>query len=56
MYHYSTPDDVTPDFGAWSGRIGWCQDNCKGAWKYKLQGNFVFWDKNDYLMFLLKWS
>lgn len=55
-YWYNTPDNVTPEWGAWSSRVAWCEKNCKGAWKYALQGKFVFWDKNDYLMFLLKWS
>ncbi len=55
-YHYSTPDNLIPEFGAWSQRIDWCDKNCKGAWKYKLKGEFVFFDKDDYLLFLLAWG
>ena len=53
VYWYSTPDDV-PEWGAWSKRIEWCEKNCKGAWKYKLQGKFQFYDKKDYTLFLLR--
>ena len=55
-YWYSTPIDVIPAHGAWSNRIEWCEKNCKGAWNYKLQGNFVFHDEKDYIVFLLRWS
>ncbi len=55
VYWYSTPEDA-PEWGAWSKRIEWCQENCQGTWNYKLHGNFQFYNKDDYLMFLLAWS
>lgn len=56
VYWYHTPDDVQPQFGAYSNRIKWCEENCQGVWKYKLDGKFVFSDKKDYVLFLLRWS
>ena len=56
VYWYTTPDNVEPSFGAYSNRIEWCEKNCQGAWKYKLQGKFVFYNEKDYLMFLLRWA
>lgn len=56
VYWYSTPDDVKPEFGAWSNRVAWCEKNCKGSWDYKLRGQFKFYNKEDYIMFLLRWS
>ena len=55
-YVYITPDDVKPEFGAWSNRQDWCGKNCKGKWSYLLQGKFVFYDEKDYVLFLLRWS
>jgi hypothetical protein len=55
VYWYSTPDDAS-EFGAWSNRIKWCEKYCKGSWRYKLQGKFQFYDKEDYTLFLLCWD
>jgi hypothetical protein len=55
-YVYITPDDVKPEFGAWTNRKEWCEKNCQGAWKYMLQGKFVFYNEKDYEWFLLRWS
>ena len=55
-YVYITPDDVKPEFGAWSNRQEWCTKNCKGKWDYQLQGKFVFYDEKDYVLFLLRWA
>ena len=55
-YLYITPDDVKPEFGAWSNRVAWCEKNCQGTWKYMLQGKFVFYNEKDYVLFLLRWK
>jgi hypothetical protein len=55
MYWYKTPDDA-PEFGAWSNRIKWCEENCHGTWKYKLHGTFQFYSEADYTLFLLRWT
>lgn len=56
VYWYSTPEDALPRFGTWSTRIEWCEKNCTGKWAYKGTGKFQFYNEQDYLMFLLKWT
>ena len=56
VYAYSTPEDAEPDVGQWSVRIDWCEQNCKGNWRYGGLGDFVFYWEPDYITFLLRWT
>ena len=41
-YVYITPDDVKPEFGAWSNGQEWCENNLNGQWiqtSYNTHGN-----------------
>jgi hypothetical protein len=55
-YWYTTPNDVTPEFGAWSNRIDWCNKHCTERWNYEGSGMFSFSSEPDYLLFLLTWA
>ena len=56
IYWHKVPEDALPLEGQWSVRIDWCEKHCRGMWKYKTLGNFVFFDEKDYTLFLLRWS
>lgn len=56
---YETPKTETQlvdGIGPWHARRQWCQEYCHGQWEYAGFGIFNFWDQNDYLWFVLRWS
>ena len=43
-------------YPGWSPCIRWCEQNVDDGWRYQGEGVFEFNRRQDYLMFVLRWS
>ena len=44
-----------PNFPGYTKPMEWCDKNCRGAWQFNLNGEFLFEYESDMAFFSLTW-
>ena len=50
------PEYSNPDLQGWKDSIAWCKTQFDTGWWYIGEGVFEFNNKQDHLLFMLRWA